>query len=183
MAFLAPLLGAGAAGAAGASGVLGTIGAVASGVGTLASGLFAAQVAKNNAKIAMQNAKYARQAGQVQAQQKSLEGAEKLGAIRTAQAASGIDVNTGSAKDVQAGQRAISKLDTETVLQNAELEAYGYTTQASNFETQAEQDTVGGVLGGLGSTLSNVASVKWGSGGVSGAAMSSDPWAGLRTVS
>lgn len=178
MAFVAPLLGLGAAAggtaaavggtaaaagsAASLSSVLGTVGAVASGVGTIYSGLYSAQVAKNNAKVAEQNADYARKAGQQQAEEESMKGAQKVGAVKAAQAASGVDVNSGSALDTQIGQREVDKLDTETILNNAELQAYGYTTQAQNFKAQASQDAIGGVIGGIGTLASKASAVNWG---------------------
>jgi hypothetical protein len=149
------------AGLSALSGVLGTVGAVASGVGAISSGMYSAQVARNNATIASQNAQYAREAGQEQAAVESMKGAAQLGKIKAGQAASGIDVNSGSAVDVQAGQRAENQLDTETVLNNAELSAYGYTTQQQNFETQADQDETGGILTGLGTALSHASGVSW----------------------
>ena len=78
-------------------------------------------------------------------------------------AANGVDVNTGSAVGVEAGERETSNLDAETVLNNAELTAYGYTTQASNFNAQAQQDVIGGDIGAAGSLLSNASSIgfKW----------------------
>lgn len=141
-----------------------TAGAVVVTVGTIASGAYQAQIANNNAKIAEQNAAYARQAGQEQAAQESRKAAVEQGAIRTAIAANNVDVNTGSAADVQAGAREIGKLDAETVLNNAELSAYGYTTQANNYRAQASQDMAGGILGGLGTLLSNAKglNLKWG---------------------
>jgi hypothetical protein len=139
----------------------GTVGAASSAIGDIGSGMYSAQVARNNATIASQNAQYAREAGQEQATIESMKGAAQLGKIKAAQAASGIDVNTGSAVDVQAGQREENQLDTETVLNNAELSAYGYTTQAQNYQTQASQDEWGGIFSGLGTALSKASGVSW----------------------
>ena len=98
-------------------GTLGAIGAAASAAGTLYNGIttsqaasYRATVARNNAKIANANATRAIAAGQQQAQNQSLKNAEQLGAIKTAQAANGIDVNSGSALDLQASQRAKGQL-------------------------------------------------------------------------
>lgn len=146
---------------AAASPILGLVGAGASALGTFESGQFQGQVAKNNARIAENNAEYAREAGQTQAAAASRKGAAEGAAIRTGLAANGVDVNTGSAADVQAGQRETSKLDVETVLNNAELQAYGYTTQAANERAQAKQDVIGGDLGAAGSLLSNASSIGW----------------------
>lgn len=98
---------------------------------------YKAQVARNNAIIAEQNADYATRAGQAKAAQESLQGAAKLGRIRTAIAAGGLDVNSGSAVDVQESQAEQTALDVETVIHNAQLDAYGYRSQSKNFEAEA----------------------------------------------
>jgi hypothetical protein len=55
----------------------------------------------------------------------------------------------------------VNKLDVDTVLNNAELQAYGYTTQASSFKAQAAQDQTAGVIGGLSGALDAAKSVNW----------------------
>lgn len=151
-------------------------GAVTAG-GTLESGFatsradnYSAEVAANNAAIAGENAKYATEAGQSAATTQSLKGASQIGKIATGQAASGVDVNTGSAVDVQASQRGVNKLDTENVVANAGLTAYGYRTQAANFVAQsaldkaaASQAVTGAEIGAAGSLLSSAGgtTMKW----------------------
>lgn len=144
--------------------LLSTIGSVVGAAGTLASGLYAGQVASNNATIAGQNAEYAKEAGQVGAANQSMKGAAKSARIKTSFAANGIDVNSGSASEVEASQAGENALDVDTVLHNADLRAYGYTTQQQNFEEEATQDRVGGILGATGSLLSKAPSLnfKWG---------------------
>lgn len=138
---------------------------------------YSAQVAANNKIIADQNAEHALQAGQVQAAATSLKGAETAGRIKTGQAASGIDVNTGSAVDVQESQREQEKLDTLTVLNNAQLQAYGYRSQGVGYQAQSELDKatakqapVAADLAAAGGLLSSASSIglKW-SGGFGGA--------------
>ncbi len=104
------------------------------------SSTYSAAVAANNAAIAEQNAQHAERAGLAQAQAVSLKGAATSGRIRAAQAASGIDVNTGSAVDVQESQAEKNTLDTETVMSNAELQAYGYRTQGVGYKSQEQLD-------------------------------------------
>lgn len=130
-----------------------------------------AQVAENNRIIAEQNAEYATRAGLAKAAQESLKGRIQLGKIKAAQAASGIVTDSGSALDVQEGAREANVLDTATVLHNDQLEAYGYRSQAQNFEAQkrlkileGEQADAGpGTMAGLGTILSGVGSAgaKW----------------------
>lgn len=127
-----------------ASTAVAVVGALESGAAAKNAADYQSAVANNNAQIAKQNADYALQAGQVSAENQSRKGAAQIGHIKTAQAASGVNVNSGSALEVQAGQRETNQLDTETVLNNAQLHAYGYRTQATNFEAEAKLDTMKG---------------------------------------
>ena len=102
---------------------------------------YAAQVARNNSQIAEQNAQYAIAAGQRQASDTSLREAQRFGSIKARQGAGGVDVNTGSNAAVQASQRKMGALDIATVLNNSELAAYGYRSQAANFQAQAGLET------------------------------------------
>lgn len=101
---------------------------------------YAAKVAENNAIAAKQNADRAIQAGQQKAQTASLKNAQNVARVTAAMAANGVNTNTGSSVDVQEGQRKTGVLDAETVLNNAQLEAYGYRTQQSNYESEAKLD-------------------------------------------
>ena len=134
---------------------------------------YQAAVAQNNAQIAQQNAIYAKQAGAAKTEQAGLQSAEQVGAVKTSLAANNVDVNTGSALDVETGTREKGVLNEYTIENNADLQAYGYRGQASNFEAQAgldkataTDDLVGGALNTAGSLLSNASSVgtKYGTG-------------------
>ena len=152
--------------------IAGIAGGAASAGGALLGGIaqgnassYQAAVARNNAIIANQNADYAEEAGMASADATARKGSAIGGKIKTAQAANNIDVNTGSAARVQAGQRTTAKLDTETVLNNAELQAYGYRSQAMGFTAQsglesqeAEEAPIGGALNATGDLLSSASS-------------------------
>ena len=142
---------------AAAAPMLSTIGTLVSAGGTLAGGLYAAGVASNNAKIAEQNKVYAEQAGQVEAMETGIKGAQKEARLKTGIAANGIDVNTGSSVDVMASQKAADVLDVSRVLHEADLSAYGYQTQKQNYQAQAGQDVLGAITG-TASTLAEGAS-------------------------
>lgn len=166
---------------------LGILGAATSAVGTIAAGEatanaenYNAAVARNNAIVANQNATYAVNAGQEKAAQESAKGAAELGEAKAALSANNIDVNTGSALDVETGTREESRLDAQTVMTNAELQAYGYKTAATNFtaaagldEAEAAQAPIGAAIGAAGGLLSNASSLgfKW-SGGTGGSSAS-----------
>ena len=160
-------------------------GAIQQGQAAKKAAAYNAQVAQNNAKIAEQNANYAIQAGTQKAAMESLRGRAALGKIKAAQAASGINVNTGTAADVQEGAREANVLDTATVLQNAQLQAYGYRSQASNFKSQAglydmqgDAAANAGNISALGTLLSGASSLgsKW---AAMSPSVSDDPLAGI----
>jgi hypothetical protein len=145
------------------------VGTIESGQATSNAATYQAQVAQNNAIIAEQNANYASEAGLASAAATSMKGAAASGKVKATQAASGIDVNTGSAVNVQASERETNVLSSETVLNNTELQACGYRAKASE-EAQAglekegaEQATVGADIGATGNLLSSASSIglKW----------------------
>jgi len=105
--------------------------------------MYNAQVARNNATIDNWAADYTGKVGFIQAADQSTKGAVTGAKVKTAQAANGIDVNTGSAVDVQVGQREIGQKDATTVLRDAQLKAYGYRVAANNENSKADLDTMG----------------------------------------
>lgn len=153
--------------------IAGLVGAGASAGGTLLSGIatgnaasYQAAVAQNNAIIATQNATYATEAGQTQAANTSLAGAATSGTVKAGQAANNVDVNSGSAVNVQQSQREANVLNTETVLNNAELSAYGYRSQATGYtatagleQYEASVAPIAAGVGAGGNLLSNASSV------------------------
>lgn len=156
-----------------ASLVLGGIGAAVSVGGAMesanaqaAQANYQAQVAANNQTIANQNAQYALKAGEAQAQTAGMEGRAASGGVRAAEAANGLDVNSGSALDVQASQREANVLNVENVKQNAALQAYGFRTQATSFgaqqtleKAQAAQASTAGPINAFSSLLGSASSL------------------------
>lgn len=98
---------------------------------------YQAQVARNNAIIAEQNARYEREVGEAAAGEKLLETGTKVGAQRVGFAAGGVDVNKGSAVDVQSSTRQLGALDAATILNNAARKAYGYDVEKTGFGSEA----------------------------------------------
>lgn len=158
---------------------MGAVGSYQQGQAAESAAKFNAQVARNNEIVAQQNEQYAIQAGIQKAAMESMKGRAVLGKIKASQAASGINTDEGSALDVQQGAREANVLDTATVLHNAQLEAYGYRSQAANFQSQAKlKEMEGGaaasagnvgalstLLSGAGSLGSKWAAIPSGSGG------------------
>ena len=105
------------------------IGAVAGQRSAQAQATYQSQVARNNAEIARHNAYLAEQEGEAQATAQGLKGSQEMGALRAGQAASGVDLNTGSSAQVQADQARLNQLDTMTIKSRAARAAYGYEVQ------------------------------------------------------
>jgi hypothetical protein len=110
--------------------------AVQQGQAAAAQAAYQSQVAQNNAIIAKQNATYARQSAEVKAVQQQYKTAALIGSIRAAQAANGLDVNEGTNVDVQGGAYMLGKQDEQNIRIAGEREAYGYETQAMNFNAE-----------------------------------------------
>lgn len=122
-------------------------GAAVSGVGAIQQGKAAANAANynaalaaNNAKIALNNANTANLAGEQQAAVQEQKTRAQVSSEKTAQAAGGIDVNSGSAVDVRSSAAANGELNALTIRSNAAREAYGYQTQSASQTAQGELD-------------------------------------------
>ena len=158
---------------------IGALGAIQQGQASSEAAKYNASIAAANAQIASQNATFAGEAGTAQVEQASLQNRSRVGAIEANQAASGLDVNKGSAVDVRSSAQQLGELNAITVRSNAARQAYGYQTQATNYtaqsqldKTQAENDLTssyinagGTVLGGLGTAASRYAQFSLGSNG------------------
>lgn len=95
-------------------------------------------VAENNAAIARNNALMASRVGESRANQQEMRNRAQAGAIVAAQAGNGIDVNAGSAKQVQDSAHIVGRHDTETIKSDAAREAHAYQTQAAGFDSEAK---------------------------------------------
>lgn len=95
---------------------------------------------------------YALAAGQQKAADQGLKNADREASIKTAMAANGVDVNTGSNASVQTSQKMIDNLDVNRILQDAGVTAWGYKNQAKQFENEQGMDVLKGITG-AGATL------------------------------
>lgn len=127
-------------GASVGSGILGGIGAGVKAGAESDAYAYKAQVARNNAIIAERNAQAAREAGGVKGQINDLKTKSLISQQLVTQAASGLDVNTGTAVNVRDSTHDVGRLDTLTIIANAGKEAVGYATQAMNFQAEAQLD-------------------------------------------
>ena len=140
-------------------------GTVGTGIATGNAAAYNAQVARNNATIAQQNAVYSTQAGYASAEDEGLKASEQLGQVGAGLAANNV-TNTGSATRVLQGTREIGALDQAQTMQNAELQAYGYRTQATGYKAtaglesaEAQYAPIGADISAGGSLLSGLSNV------------------------
>lgn len=133
---------------------------------------YRAQVARNNAKLAEGDAAYVQQAGRIESYNQGMKNRAHLGNVKANQAASGVDVNRGSAVDVRATEAATGRQEQQNIEANTERKAYGYRRQSQDYQTQANLDEREGYNSALaarsaaGSTVLGAASslaFKWGS--------------------
>lgn len=150
--------------------VLGAIGASTSGEANAQMYSYQAGVARINQQIAKQNADYSRATGEVEAQASGIKSRQQIGQIKTAQAASGLDVNRGSAAIVRESQGEVAAQDQAMIRANAAHRAYGYDVEAAQQEAQgnlaemaASKSRTAGTLGAVSSILGGATSVagKW----------------------
>lgn len=126
--------------------VVGVIGTLLSAAGSLKQGQAAADAATANANAARQNAELAQKQGE-QVEYQKQEQLKKIGqkeratiaAQRVAGAASGQDVNFGSAADLQEGTAVLAQGDKDNTEYNAALQKWGFDSQSAIYNSQAKQ--------------------------------------------
>lgn len=137
------------------------VGAIQQGNAASQAAAYNAQVAANNAKIATQNAALIGAEGENNVAQAQSATRAKVGGIIASQAASGVDVNSGSAVDVRSSAAELGELNAINIRANAAREAYGQQTQSASFtgqsaldRAQSANDTTAGDLKAGGTLLS-----------------------------
>lgn len=157
-------------GASAAGGIVGAIGNLISGGANKKMYDYQAGIAKINQKNALQDADYARSVGETEAQTSGMKTRFTLGKIVSTQAASGLDVNSGSNQRVQEGEQAIGTHDESVIRSSAAKRAYGYEVEAATDSAQAQvytmagkQAQTAGQIGAATSILGSASSVagKW----------------------
>lgn len=122
----------------GASASIGIMGAGAgfSAMGSRATGKAQQQLAEYNARVAELHADDAIVRGKESEQRLRKDVRGLIGSQRVAFAASGQEVDSGSALDVQADTAALGELDALTIRTNAAREAWGYRIQSEDSRTR-----------------------------------------------
>lgn len=128
-------------------GAMAAASAVTKAVGSIEAGQAESNAANYNATLAGYNADQARrqaemssQAGSAKAAMQGRETRAAFGSETARAAGGGVDVNSGSAVDVRQSTAELGHLDALTIRTNAAKEAYGFQTQATNFENQGQLD-------------------------------------------
>lgn len=142
---------------------------------SLAGGMMGAQNARQQGAfqeaMAEQNAAYkeaaaqdAEKRGAVDADRYRRQVGQLIGTQRTGFAANGIDVNSGTAAEIQDDTAAFGEFDALTIANNAAREAWGYRVGAQNdlmngrmAQSNARSAATGSILGGVGSAFGSFA--------------------------
>ncbi|WP_313338504.1 virion core protein, T7 gp14 family [Stutzerimonas nitrititolerans] len=142
---------------------------------SLVSGMMGAQNAKQQGAfqeaMAEQNAAYkeaaardAEKRGAVDADRYRRNVGQLIGTQRAGFAANGIDVNSGTAAEIQDDTAEIGEFDALTIANNAAREAWGYRVGADNdrmnakmSKSNARSAATGSILGGVGSAFGSFA--------------------------
>jgi len=156
-----------------ASAGLGAYSALESGDAKSKAFEYQAGVAQINASIARDNADKALYTGEQQAMRLGMGQRDRMGKITVAQAASGIDINSGSPAAVRNSQATVDRMDQEQVRENASRKAYGHLVEAEGHKRSGEMARSAGAdaewagkIGAATSILGGVSSVssKWSQG-------------------
>lgn len=100
-------------------------------------GEYEAAMMRENAVLARQQAEDAVARGQADTMQVRQRALQLVGSQRARMAAQGIDISSGSALDVQVDTGKLAEIDALTVRNNAAREAWGFKTQAADYERRA----------------------------------------------
>jgi hypothetical protein len=133
----------------------------------VSEGIAAKNAGNYNAEVARQNAIHAVQAGRARVENVGLKNAAVGGHIKAVQAANNVDVNSGSAVDVQKSARMAGNVDVVNTMNDALIEAYGYNAKSTLDKYGAKTAEIGGYLGAAGA-IAGAAGDIFGGGGATG---------------
>ena len=157
-------------GSSAGGGVLGFMGNLAKGKAESSMYQYQAGVAQFNQKIAEQNRDQAYATGELEAGRYGMKARQTIGGIRSAKAASGLDITSGSASQVADSAHDVAGMDMSTIRSNAARVAYGHTiegikygAEAGMYSAAASNAKKASMINAFGSLLSGATSVssKW----------------------
>lgn len=120
--------------------ILSAYGQQQAGKAQAAQARYNAAVQRNNQIVANQLAADSIKRGEIEEKQHRLQVAQLKGRQKTVLAASGIETDSGSALDILSDTAEIGELEALTIRNNAEREAHGFKTQASNFAASSQNN-------------------------------------------
>jgi len=127
-------------------------------------GAFQSAMAEQNAAYKEEAAQDAEKRGGVEADRYRRQVGQLIGTQRSGFAANGIDVNSGTAAEIQDDTAAFGEFDALTIANNAAREAWGYRVGADNdrmnarmAQSNAKGAAAGSILGGVGGAFSSFA--------------------------
>lgn len=112
------------------------------------------KIANYNAEVAELQAEQALKRGREDESRLRMQTRQTIGAQRAALAAMGIDLDDGTAAQIQDDTTYFGELDALTIRNNAALEAWGYRTQATDYRMQGSLAASQGRSQMLGTILS-----------------------------
>lgn len=113
-------------------------GAISNSIALESQAAYKQQQSNFNAKMAELESQNALQQGDFQSQEIQRNANNAIGQSRVSAAAGGIEVNSGSAMDVQNSISKVSSIDILTAKNNAVRKAYGYNVEANNDTTEGQ---------------------------------------------
>lgn len=123
---------------------------------------YQAHVAQINAAIAQRGATTALQEGQTAESAMRIKTGMAVAGATAGQAAGGVDTSGGSTSKVRSQIQNLGDLDALTIRYNAAQKAYGHSTEAQGYRSEAEMDKsastnslIGGFIGGASSSLNS----------------------------
>lgn len=139
-----------------------------SGMAQRAQGRYESRVAQQNAGIERRAAADAMERGEVEQMRHFRRVAQAAGEQRARQAASGVDVNFGSAADLLSDVRMIGYEDSATIAENTVREARGYEVNAANYVMQGRAARSRGNAAMVGSSINAFSTILGGAKQISG---------------
>jgi hypothetical protein len=140
--------------------VVSTAGAVTSGIGQAQQYRYQAQIADQNARLANDQARDSIENTNLEARQRSRQIAQTKGAQIAAMAANGLDLNFGSAIDIQKDTAMIGAEDIAQIYKGGnertrgfDINAFNYKSDASANRAKASGALMKGIFDGLSTAL------------------------------
>jgi hypothetical protein len=133
----AAIAAAGLTGAQATTLALSAVGTAVSAVGAYNQASVQRQVANNNAQVAEWQAQDAQRRGETEAAAVQRRAAAFKSSQRVSLASKGLDLNSGTAADLQDETDFFGQIDTDTTRNNARKEAWALRAQRANFQAEA----------------------------------------------